>query len=139
MTPKVDTRRYHGGEVGDKQYQTESKHTVPTVNIPTINIPTVKTQNDNMRETQKTDKKRDTLGKPFAQARWRISIRYSEHSIQYLIVSIHQLAQKPGRTSPEAQTYSVLSIRKSVLRKQQSVLSTQYSVLSTQYSLLNTH
>ena len=46
---------------------------IPTVNIPTVNIRTVKTQNNNMRETQTTDKK-DTLGTPFAQARWRIYI-----------------------------------------------------------------
>ena len=39
MTPKVDTRRSHGGEMGGGLLtQTMPK---PTVNIPAVNMPTV--------------------------------------------------------------------------------------------------
>ena len=44
MTPKVDTSRYHGLEVGGPLLiQTMPTLTVniPTVNMPTINMPTV--------------------------------------------------------------------------------------------------
>ena len=51
MTPKRDTRRIHGAEVGPLLTQTIPNTTVniPTVNILTVNIPTVKTQTNNMR------------------------------------------------------------------------------------------
>ena len=64
ITPKRDTRRIHGGEVGGAPFNTSNtKPTVniptvniptvniPTVNVPTVNIPTIKTQKQHVENT----------------------------------------------------------------------------------------
>ena len=68
----MDTRRYHGGEVGVGVGGVNTNNTkatvgiltvnVPTVIIPTINIPTKNTEN-NMRGTQATDKQNTPLAR----------------------------------------------------------------------------
>ena len=68
---KYDTKSGHTSLLRDRSgggallTQTLPKPTVniPTVNIPTLNMPTVKTQKNNMRETQKTDKKNTPLAR----------------------------------------------------------------------------
>ena len=51
MTPKVDTRRYYGAEVGGLPFNTNNIK--PTVNISTVNIPTVNMPTVNKKQTNK--------------------------------------------------------------------------------------